>query len=256
MSNLSSVRSSQPHMRQLAALLLLATATAAHADALADVKRTLASLHGTAAIAAAYESRKTNTARGRFFNQNLNMRSAAEVRAGQDGVTLTLSRATLERLRAQRAAGQRDDSDQSEAAGDVAAGRVAELLDFAPTLQAMLAHAVLRGERDAAVGTAPARLLILKVPPERARVKEVNIESSGDDLSLWIGRDGVPLAAERKVQFSVGFLFLKASGGATETWTFAHAGDRLVAVRHEHTMNGGGLGEHSEGTEIESIVVR
>src|SRR5207249_2883576 len=112
-----------PHMRHIAALLLLATAVSARADALADLKRTLATLRGASAIAATYESRQTNKARGRFFNQNLNLHSVADVQAGAGGVTVTLSRATLDRLRAQRTAGRRDDEDGTEQSGDVAAGR-------------------------------------------------------------------------------------------------------------------------------------
>jgi len=110
--------------------------------------------------------------------------------------------------------------------------------------------------RDAPLGGTPARLLTLKIPPERSPVKDVKIDTKGDDLSLWIGRDGVPLAAERKAQFSVGFLFLKATGGASEKWTFMRRDDRLVVIRHERTASGGGLGETSEGTETESVVPR
>jgi hypothetical protein len=243
-------------MQHLAALLLLATAVSARADAVADLKRTLATLRGASAIAATYESRQTNKARGRFFNQNLNVHSVADVQAGAGGVTVTLSRATLDRLRAQRAAGRRDDEDGSEQSGEVAAGRVAELLDYAPTLQAMLARAVLRSERDTAVGGVPARLLVFKVPPERSRAKDVKVETSGDDLTLWVGRDGVPLAAQRKAQFSVGFLFLKATGGATEKWTFVRRDDRLVVTRHERAGSGGGMGQSTEASETQSIVVR
>src|SRR5947208_61880 len=125
------------------AFMLLATTAAVRTDALADLRRALVALRGTAAIAATYDGRQTNKAHGRFFNQNLD------------------------------------------------------------------------------------------VP----RV------------------DGVPIAAERKAQFSVGFLFLKASGGATEKWTFARRDDRLVVLRHERDTSGGGLGQNSEGTEVESIAL-
>jgi hypothetical protein len=154
-------------MRKLAAMLLLAAAASVRADALADLKRALTALRGTSAVAAVYESRHTNKARGRFFTQDLNVHSAADVHSDQGGVTVTLSRATIERLRAQRGAGRRDRTDASEVAGDVSPAAVAELLDFAPTLQGMLARAALRGERDSALGGAPARLLTLKIPPER-----------------------------------------------------------------------------------------
>lgn len=237
-------------------LLLLAAAASARADTLADVKRTLAALHGTSAINATFEARHTNKASGRFFTQNLNVHSVAEVHGGEEGMRVTLSRATLDRLRAQRAAGRRDDADGREVAGDVGPGQVAELLDYAPSLQAMLARAVLIGEREAALGSVPARLLAFKVPPERSRAKEVKLESKGDDFSLWVGRDGVPLAAERKGEFSAGFLFLKVTGGVTDKWTFARRDDRLVVTHHERSDSGGGMGQTSEGTEVQNIALR
>jgi uncharacterized small protein (DUF1192 family) len=243
-------------MRKLPLLLLLAAAASARADTLADVKRTLAALRGTSAVNALFEARHTNKASGRFFTQNLNVHSMAEVHGGEEGMRVTLSRATLERLRAQRAAPRHDDADGSEQAGDVAPAQVAELLDYAPSLQATLARAVLVGEREAALGSVPARLLAFKVPPERSRAKEVKVESNGDDLSLWVGRDGVPLAAERKGEFSAGFLFLKVSGRATDKWTFARHDDRLVVTHHEHTGSGGGMGQMSVGTEVQTIALR
>ena len=241
-------------MRRLAAVFLFAAASA-RADALADLKHTLSALRGTAPLAASYDERHTNKAEGRFFTQNLNVHSVAEVRAADGGVTVTLSRAAVERLRAERTAEHRDD-DGREKAGDVAAGSVAELLDFAPSMQAMLAHAVLLGERDAALGQTPARLLLFKVPPERSRVTDIKVETKGDDLSIWLGRDGVPLAAEKKASFSVGFLFLKAGGTSTDKWTFVRRDDRLVVVYHEHTTSAGGMGESSKGTETQSITLR
>ena len=74
--------------------------------------------------------------------------------------------------------------------------------------------------------------------------------------ALLAERDGVPLAAEQKAQFSVGFLFLKATGGATEKWTFVRRDDRLVVTRHERASSGGGMGQSTEGSETQSIALR
>src|SRR5205823_6281458 len=154
------------------------------ADTLAELKRTLTSLRGTAPVAAAFEARHTNKARGRFFTHNLNVHSIAEAQAGDGGISVTLSRATVDRLRAQRASGPRDKDDGVEVAGDASPARVAELLDFAPTLEAMLTSSVLVSEHDAAIAATPAHLLIFKVAPERSQSKYVKVESNGDDFSL------------------------------------------------------------------------
>ena len=242
-------------MKDLATLLLLAAAASVHADPLLELRHTLASMRGTAPIAVSFEERQVNKSQGRFFTQNLNRHSVAEVKASADGVSVTLSRAMLDRLRAQRSV-PRNDQSGIETAGDVKPAYVAELLDFAPTLQAMLSQAVLSGSRDTQLGGSPARLLLLKIPPERNPSKDIHVESAGDDLSIWLGRDGFPLAAERRGQISAGFLFLKASGTSTDKWTFARRDDRLVVLHHERSSSGGGMGQKSEATEVENITIR
>jgi hypothetical protein len=97
---------------------------------------------------------------------------------------------------------------------------------------------------------------MLKVPPERGPKSDVKVSNNGDAVSLWIGRDGVPLAAERKSQFSAGFLFIKATGAATEKWTFTRRDDRLVVTRHERVTSGSGMGQSSNGTELQILSIK
>lgn len=242
-------------MRLGLALALMATTACLNADTLADVKRTLAALRATSPIAASYETRQTNVAKGRFYNANFDNHATAEVQVGENGLTMFLPRTAILQMRARRLASTADDKTGNEVTAEVSAARVAELSDYAPTLQALLARAAVAGERDTFFGSTPARLLTLKVGAERSGASEIKIDSKGDTLSLWVTRDGLPIAAERHSQFSVGFLFLKASGDATEKWTFIQHDDRLVATRTERETHGSGMGQSSMGTELETVQV-
>jgi hypothetical protein len=52
------------------------------------------------------------------------------------------------------------------------------------------------------------------------------------ELTVWIGGNGIPLAARRVSTFEAGALFVKASNVRTEDWTFAVVADRLYATRN------------------------
>jgi hypothetical protein len=243
-------------MKLVLALALMASTAGLKAGTLADVKRMLTALHATSPIAVSYETRHTNAAKGRFYNANFDNHGTADVQVSDNGLTMSLPRTAVLQMRTRRLASTGSDNNTSnELTGEVSAARVAELTDYGPTLQALLARAVVVSERDTILGTTPARLLTLKVGPERSKVSEIKVDSKGDTLSLWIARDGLPIAAERRSQFSVGFLFLKATGVAREKWTFIHHDDRLVATRMERYTYGSGMGQSSNGTELETIQV-
>jgi hypothetical protein len=242
-------------MKLVLALALMATTACLNADTLADVKRTLTALHATSPIAVSYETRHTNVAQGRFYNENVDSHGTADVQVGDNGLTMALPRTAILQMRARRLASTAGGNTSNELTAEVSATRIAELTDYGPTLLALLARAAVVSERDAVLGTTQARLLTLKVASERSGVSEIKVDSKGDTLSLWIARDGLPIAAERRSQFSVGFLFLKATGGAREKWTFMRHDDRLVATRMERDTYGSGMGQSSNGTELETIQV-
>jgi hypothetical protein len=217
------------------AVLGLAVAAAARGDTLAEVRAALRPLAGRAPIAATYEVRQTNRAHGKFFDQDLDTSAAAAVRGDEQGVTVTIGRDLLDRARSHAAN-----------AGLVSASRIAELLDFAPSLLARLEKAVVVKEGPG--------LLTLRIPPEQAG-KGVDVKTRGDEFSLRIGADHIPIAAERRAKFSIGFLFLKAEADGTDRWTFVRHGDRLVVTRYQKETNGSGMGEQSHGTELETLTL-
>jgi hypothetical protein len=225
--------------------------TGAHADTLADVRGALRSLAARQPITGGYESHRINAAHGRFYNQDLDASSSAEASVDEQGITIHVSRPLLDQLRNGQTRKQRS----GPSAADVSAGHIAELLDYAPALLSMLEAAKIVEERPTILNSAPARLLVLRVPIETPRATGVNVDTKGQMLSLWLGADRVPLAAEKRTSFSVGFLFLKGEGGATDRWTFARRTDHLVVTRHEQESAGSGMGQTSRGTYVETVTV-
>src|SRR2546423_14499702 len=106
-------------------LVVLLAAAPLFADTLTDVKSALRNLHGSVPIRATYETKSSNVAKGRFFDQDVSTSAAVEARDDDSGMTLVYPRAMLDRAAAQRDA-KKDDAKQRVA--DVNATRVAEML--------------------------------------------------------------------------------------------------------------------------------
>jgi hypothetical protein len=253
--------------RTMKPLLLLLTLTwpaltvamAAQADTIGDVRAALAGLTARQPVRATYESRRTNSARGRFYDNDFNSAGTAEARVDQEGLTVTYGRAALDRARNEKTArlGANKPDAKTPRIADVSAFRVAELLDYAPSLAAMLERAVVTEERGTLFRGQQARVLVLKLAQVRAQgVKEGRVKSNGDQLTLWVGADHIPLAAERTASFTAGILFIKGDGDVRETWSFARREDRLVVTRYERTDTSAGMGQTSKGSEVETITLR
>jgi hypothetical protein len=235
--------------------LLIAAAFAVAIDAsgatLDDVKAALRNLHAKRPIHATYETKSSNVASGRFFDQNVTTSASVEARVDDAGLTIVYSHAMLDRAAMQRDA-KKDDA--KERVAEINATRVAEMLDFAPPLAALLDRAVVVEERAANYNGQPARLIVMNIRQrEDPRVKSGHVDVKLDRLSLWIGPDSLPLAADRTIKFSAGILFLKADGEQSDKSVFVHRDDRLVVTRVDHTDHGSGMGQTSHNSETEMI---
>jgi hypothetical protein len=141
--------------------------------------------------------------------------------------------------------------------GDVSPVRIAEMLDFASSLAAMLELAEIVEEGPTLYHGQPAHVLVVKLNGMQAEgIKEGRVKVKGNRMTLWIGADHVPLAAQRVAGFTAGILFLHADGTVTESWTFARRDDRLVVTRYERNDSSSGMGETSQGTTVETIALR
>ena len=245
--------------KRFALATLLFSATAVSADTLGDIRAALHNLPGNRPVSATYETKSGNVAKGRFFDQDVTSSASVEARVDGEGVTLVYPRSLLDRFSAEREAldaGRKLDP-KVQQVSEVSAPRIAEMLDFASSLDAMLQRATIVDERPGAVDGKPARLVSMTLASrDQPGLKGGHFDVKSDRLTLWIGADSVPLVGERTAKFSAGILFLKMSGDILEKWTFARRDDRLVVMRYERTDNSGGMGQTSKNNEVETITIR
>ena len=241
-------------IRSLSLAVALAAATTLSASTLDDVKAALRNLRAKQPVHAVYETKSANVAAGRFFDQNVTTSASVEARFDENGLTLVYAQSLLARAAAQRDA-KRDDA--RERVADISAARVGEMLDFAPSLVALLDRATVVEERASSYNGQPARLLVMNIKQrEDPRVKSGHVDVKLDRVSLWVGSDSLPLASERSIKFSAGILFLKADGETTEKSVFVHRDDRLIMARQDHSDSSSGMGQTSHNTETETITLR
>jgi hypothetical protein len=246
--------------RALLGLLTTALAVAgapARADGLSELRATLARLPGAAPVRAALELSVVNRTKGES-NRDDEGKTRVELAAGPQGISIAYPAGELERaaaeMRAQRANPERTTPERT-AMREVNGLDVAEYLSFAGPLLARLERATLVEERRAVYAGRPANVLMLKLEPALRKEEMAHVKESVYTMKLWVGGDGVPVAAETSLRGKAGILFLNFKNLSHESWEFARAGDRLVVTRHRQEVDASGLGQefHRRTTAVLTI---
>jgi hypothetical protein len=248
-------------MKFVALALSLAFAVAASADTLTDLRTALALLRATTPAQATFDLQRFRKASGRFANNESSGAVSVTVSTDANGLQLTFPPELM--AKANKEANDREADPKASTASRAAiaeldATSVAESLDFRESLLRLLSIGKTQSESRVMWRGVPARLVLLKLTPrlpkEATSIWHVNF--SQDQLSLWIGADNLPLAAERVAKGSAGFLFLKGEMTTREAWTFAHFADRLVVARYENSFAGSGFGQKGEGKTVQTLTLR
>lgn len=249
-------------MRRLgAAALLLACAGGVRADTLADVRATLTQLRGTTPVHVTFDIQRSRKSEGRFANQQSVGTIAVDVVDDSAGVHVTFPRALIERAEREtreHEADPRKTQPTRAAIDDTQASDLSEALDFADPLLRLIAIGAkvseTRGTRDGR----PVRVLVLKLspklPPEATSIW--NVKFTEDRLTLWVGDDNVPVAAERIRRGTAGFMFIKGQMTDRSLWSFVRHTDRLLVTREETSFAGSGFGQKGEGKDVHVVTVR
>jgi len=245
-----------PRVALLALVALLAADTAG-ADGLSDLRVLLARLPGAAPVRAAMELSVANRTKGETHRVDEG-RTRVQLAAGPQGLSITYPEATLlqsgAEMLAQRADPERRTPTRT-ALREVNGLDVAEYLSFARPLLARLERATLVEERGEPYQGRPARVLVLKLEPALRKEEMAHVKESVYTMKVWLGGDGVPLAAETSLHGKAGILFLNVKNLSHETWEFARAGDRLVVTKHFQEIDASGLGQefHRRTTAVLTI---
>jgi hypothetical protein len=236
-------------MISLATIGLLAS-LASGADPLGEVRSELAQLTARTPVAARFTVRYENVSGEGKEALRVKGEVGGEVADGPAGLELRWGAALLQQAREEErrhAADPEVTTPTRDGLVQVHAMELASGVDAAATLRGQLAGATLVEEREDQLDGVPARLLVVKIVPAlsaRDRRYLKKLEAVG---RLWLGADGVPLAAEADVH-GTGRIFLVISFETSirQAWRFARVGDRLVAVRHEEERRWEGAGDRGE----------
>lgn len=249
-------------MRRIVLFLAVSLFTASsYADCLTDMRAAVAQLRATKPIHASIEVQRSRKSEGRFANQQLAGSASIDVVEDESGLHITFPRAILDRSeRESREHGldPRKTQPTRAAINDTQATDVAEDIDFAgPFLRLIETASKLAETRGTFQGT-PVRVVVLKLtstlPPEATSIW--NVKFTEDQMTVWIGDDNLPVAAERVQRGSAGFMFIKGSMVNRSSWTFARYADRLVVLRDDSSYAGSGFGQRGEGRNLQVVTVR
>lgn len=236
-----------------AALLTLACGQA-RADALDDLRQTLRGLPGKTAISGSAERRID-------IEVSEKPREQASVKfgfsAGPSGLQLTHVPEVLALAEADRL---NPDPDKprpvARALDSVQASELSAMLSVAPALLHDLERAKLRSETGVTLNGAAVRLLEFEVPLRMPAADLKRVKESSVVLKLWLGADGVPVAAERSVRIKGRVMMIGFEIHETLARTLARRGDRLLGLREERRLDSSGFGASTRDIRITTLQVQ
>jgi hypothetical protein len=239
-------------------LLISLLALPLDADPIGDVRSALERLTGREPIRATYELQQNVAAEGKFGNDKFNGKVAVELEGDANGVRIVFSRPlldTLDREQTARARNPNLDTPTVSAVREVDPVGTAEAIDFAPSLGRLLDGAKLVSDTTSTWQGKPARALVVRVTDRVDSEDAGKVKILENKLTLWLGTDHVPLAAEHLTHAKFSLLFLKAEVKERKSWHLTRVADRLVCHRFENHHTSSGMGQKGNETIVATLRV-
>lgn len=228
-------------MKYAALLALLLSSTAA-ASTLSELKAALGGMQGQGNLRGTFESRQTRTSEeeGKPETTTLSVKvedSAGELRIGWDHGLLKRALEASQRT-------PKPDAELSMAINTTSAGRIAGAVNYAPRLLNILSGGQVKADRMDSWQGKPARLLEVAYMPPIDAGSSLKIKENLHSARVWVGADGVPLAATLSHSLRASFMvFISYEEKSTESYVFGNMADRLVVLRREEQGSKKGAGQ-------------
>ncbi|MEA2328195.1 MAG: hypothetical protein QOE68_3154 [Thermoanaerobaculia bacterium] len=241
-------------MRFRISLFVLLVPAIAAADGLTDLRAILGRMPATTPVHGTLDV--TSTSRSNEDEKADEGRATVGFEIGEPGLHIIYPRTMLAQATQEARAEARDPEKSTpvrNGASHVRPLHVAELLDGAAALSILLESAQFVQNKPAIVGGRPAHLLSFKLVPKLSKSESKHVKKVDGALSVWVGDDGTPLAAEETTSIKAGFLLINFDVDQKHHWTYARSGDRLVVTRYESNDKSDGLGQHSTSHTMETV---
>lgn len=227
------------------------------ADALTDLKNTLSHMNGQEPVKASVDyqfwSRQGDDKKPIITEG----KATSLVEDGPQGLMMSWSRALIQTA-VQEARAQAKDPEQKantrRAIEGLKAVTVSDYLNGAEELLRTLEQGLLLEERNEAWQGKPAKLLRFKITPRLSKQDQKYVKELETTAKVWIGADGLPLAAETQMHMKGrALLVISFEQQELETFQFARAGNRLVVIHHTRESSGSGGGEKGQTKTVVSL---
>jgi len=231
-------------MQRLAvALIVVSSPVVLAADTLSDLQKRLEKFAAKAPFAASAKVQLNAAAQEDASRAG---EGAFDIESGPSGFTIRISAKTLLASANEAAAQKQNPNAPTPARTAMVALTVFDIMDsvdVASMLRDDLNRATLIDEQSATVEGKPSTVLRIRVKPSFA-TKSRFVSEPKIELKIWIGSDGIPIAAERVSNYSAGIGFVRGENTRSERWDFAAYGDRLYATRNDQNEDATAAGKH------------
>jgi len=240
---------------RLSALLLVGCLL--QADALSDLKSILAHLNGQDPIKASVDYQfwsKQGDGKTPVITEG---RATTFVEDGPQGLHMSWKRALIQSAVQESKAQAKDPEKKAttrRAIEGLKAVEVSDYLNGAEELLQTLEQGQLVEEKSEAWQGKPAKLLRLKLTPRLSKQDQKYIKELEATAKVWIGPDGLPLAAETRTRMKGrALLVISFEQQQLNAFTFTQMGNRLVVIHHTQESSGSGGGEHGESRTVMTL---
>ncbi|HEX8617640.1 MAG TPA: hypothetical protein VF911_08640 [Thermoanaerobaculia bacterium] len=238
-------------------ILVFALALPLAADPLTDLRAALGRLTGRDPIRATYELQQSVVNEGKFSGDKFNGKVTLEVEGDANGFRVVFPRVMLDQINREQNAEAKDPKVTTptlSAAQEFDPIRGAQALDFAPAILRLLEGAKLIGDSAGTWQGKQARVMVFRLADE-PNDGPGKVTIAENKLTLWLGSDLVPAAAEQIFSAKMSFLILKGEARQKKSWHLSRVADRLVAYRHESSQVTSGLGQKGNETLVATVKV-
>lgn len=238
-------------------LIVLFAALPLHADALTDIRAALRGLGGTTPIRATYEIQRGENDEGKFSNEKSSGKATVDIEADASSFRLVVPRQMLEQVAKEldaRAKNPDLPTPTERALNQITNVVAAESVDGAGSLLRLMDDAKLVSDGAGTWGGKPVRVVILRVADKIGKMPG-KVTIADNKLTLWLGTDHVPLAAEHIRNGKFSFLIFKTEMKSKRSWHFARSGDRLVRARYEALETTSGMGQKGTDNTVATVKV-
>jgi len=244
---------------KLRLLSLLLASSLLQADTLSDLKGALARLNGQEPIKASIDYQFWNKQGDEKKPVITEGKATTFVEDGPQGLKMSWSRSLIQKA-AQEAKSKAMDPDKEtttrRAIEDLKAIEVNDYFNGAEELLRTLDQSQLLEEKNETWQGKPAKLLQFKFTPKLSKRNQKYIKNLEASAKVWIGADGLPLAAETETRMKGrALLVISFEQQQKDTFRFTRAGNRLVVIHHVQESSGSGGGEHGQSKTVMALNV-